>query len=135
MLAAPAAAEARGKVDVMVVGRSAVLVPAERVALKARTATVGGTRCAIGRAHAAVRARGDRGRVLAARLRRVLAPARATPARSTCARSDRTASAGSDGWVYKVGRRSGSGGAADPAGPFGTGRRLRGGQRCCGSGA
>jgi len=36
---------------------------------------------------------------------------------------------GSDGWVYKVGRRAGTAGAGDPAGPFGTGRRLRGGDR------
>ena len=36
---------------------------------------------------------------------------------------------GRDGWVYKVGRRSGSAGAADPAGSFGTGRKLRAGQR------
>jgi hypothetical protein len=36
---------------------------------------------------------------------------------------------GRDGWVYKVGRRVGSGAAADLAGPFGTGRRLRGGDR------
>jgi hypothetical protein len=33
-----------------------------------------------------------------------------------------------DGWVYKVGRRAGSAGAADPGGPFGRGR-LRSGQR------
>jgi hypothetical protein len=29
---------------------------------------------------------------------------------------------GLDGWVYKVGRRLGTAGAADPAGPFGSGR-------------
>jgi hypothetical protein len=32
------------------------------------------------------------------------------------------ANAGQDGWVYKVGRRTGTAGAADPAGPFGHGR-------------
>ena len=36
---------------------------------------------------------------------------------------------GADGWVYKVGRRVGSTGAADPSGPFGTGRKLRAGQK------
>ena len=36
---------------------------------------------------------------------------------------------GRNGWVYKVGRRVGSAGAGDVAGPFGTGRRLRGGDR------
>jgi hypothetical protein len=38
------------------------------------------------------------------------------------------ANRGRDGWVYKVGRRAGTAGAADPAGPFGRGR-LRAGQR------
>jgi hypothetical protein len=33
---------------------------------------------------------------------------------------------GQNGWVYKVGRKAASNGAADPAGPFGRGR-LRGG--------
>jgi hypothetical protein len=36
---------------------------------------------------------------------------------------------GQDGWVYKVGRKAATSGAADPSGPFGTGRRLRSGQR------
>jgi hypothetical protein len=35
---------------------------------------------------------------------------------------------GRNGWVYKVGRRAATAGAADPAGPFGRGR-LRDGQR------
>jgi hypothetical protein len=35
---------------------------------------------------------------------------------------------GQNGWVYKVGRRSATAGAADPSGPFGRGR-LRSGQR------
>ena len=30
-----------------------------------------------------------------------------------------------DGWVYKVGRRAGTTGAADPSGPFGSGRLQR----------
>ena len=42
-------------------------------------------------------------------------------------RSDRNH--GQDGWVYKVGRKGATAGAADPSGPFGTGRRLRRGQR------
>lgn len=33
---------------------------------------------------------------------------------------------GSDGWVYKVGNRLGTAGAADPAGPFGRGRLTNG---------
>ena len=35
---------------------------------------------------------------------------------------------GQNGWVYKVGRRAATAGAADPGGPFGRGR-LRAGQR------
>jgi hypothetical protein len=38
------------------------------------------------------------------------------------------ANRGQDGWVYKVGRRAATAGAADPGGPFGRGR-LRAGQR------
>jgi hypothetical protein len=38
------------------------------------------------------------------------------------------ANRGLDGWVYKVGRKLGTAGAADPAGPFGNGR-LRTGDR------
>jgi len=38
------------------------------------------------------------------------------------------ANRGQNGWVYKVGRRSATAGAADPSGPFGRGR-LRPGQR------
>jgi len=36
---------------------------------------------------------------------------------------------GREGWVYKVGHRLGTTAAADPSGPFGTGRRLGGEQR------
>jgi hypothetical protein len=36
---------------------------------------------------------------------------------------------GQDGWVYKVGHKAATAGAADPAGPFGNGRRLRSSQR------
>ena len=35
---------------------------------------------------------------------------------------------GSDGWVYKVGRRVGTTGAADPSGAFGTGASCASGQ-------
>jgi hypothetical protein len=127
-LAAPAPAGARPKVHVMVVGKSAVLAGPERVALKARTAPVGGKRCSIGRAtplsvlagtgvsfslkdygSCSRRAR-DAGSLYAAKI---------GPDRER----------GRDGWVYKVGRRAGSAGGADPAGSFGTGRMLRAGDR------
>ena len=45
---------------------------------------------------------------------------------------------GQDGWVYKVGHRLGTAPSGDASGPFGTGRRLRSGQRVlwfwCGTG-
>jgi hypothetical protein len=127
-LAAPAAADARAKVDVMVVGRSAVLAGPERVALKARTAQVRGKRCAIGRATPlSVLA----GTGVSFRLTDYGACSRrARDAGSLYVRRigpDR--GRGTDGWVYKVGNRAGSGGAADPAGSFGTGRKLRAGAR------
>ena len=128
LLCAPVPAEARAKVDLMVVGKRAVLAGPERVALKARSAKVAGERCSLGRATPLS----------------VLAGVGVTFGLTdygSCSRRARDAGSlyvrrigpdrerGSDGWVYKVGRRSGSAGAADPAGSFGTGRRLRGGQR------
>lgn len=41
----------------------------------------------------------------------------------------RAANRGRDGWSYKVGRRAGTASAASPSGSFGTGRRLRSGDR------
>ena len=127
-LAAPIAAAARAKVGVMVVGKSAVLAGPERVALESRTARVGGKRCSIG---SATPLSALAGTGVSFRLRDY----------GACSRRARDAGAlyvskigpdresGSDGWVYKVGRRAGSAGAADPAGSFGTGRLLRDGQR------
>jgi hypothetical protein len=127
VLAAPAAAEARARVEVMVVGKSAVLAGPERVALKSRTARVGGKRCSIGRATPlSVLA----GTGVSFRLRDY----------GACSRRARDAGSlyvskigpdrerGNDGWVYKVGRRAATAGAADTGGPFGRGR-LRAGQR------
>jgi hypothetical protein len=128
LLGAPAAADARGKVEVMVVGKRDVLVPAKEVTLKPRAVGIHGKRCAIGRntplsalAGTGITFRlidyGDCSR-------------RARDAGSLYVRKiGRDRARGRDGWVYKVGRRSGSGGAADPAGPFGTGRGLRAGQQ------
>jgi hypothetical protein len=127
VLAAPAAAQA-DKVDVMVVGRAKVLVPATPVTLKARFVGLQGRRCAIGRATplSVLAGTGVRFRLVDY---------------GACSRKPRDAGSlyvskigpdrehGRDGWVYKVGRKVGSAGAADPAGPFGTGRKLRAGQR------
>ena len=128
LLAAPAAAQARAKVEVMVVGKSAVLAGPERVALAARTARVGAKRCSLGRATPlSVLA----GTGVSFSLKDYGACSRrARDAGSLYVRRigpDRES--GTDGWVYKVGRRAGSAGAADPAGSFGTGRLLRAGQR------
>ena len=111
--APPAAADARAKVRVMVVGKSAVLAGPQRVALKARTARVAGKRCSIGRATPLSVLAGT-GVPFRLQDYGACSAGRATPARSTSAGSAPTARAGTDGWVYKVGRRAGSGGAADP---------------------
>jgi hypothetical protein len=125
VLAAPASA---ASVDVMVAGKRSVLVPAQKVTLKARSATVNGRRCALGKATPLsalagagvpfkVRDYGSCSR-------------RARDAGSLYVqRIGADAARGRDGWVYKVGNRSGSAGAADPGGSFGTGRTLRDGDR------
>jgi hypothetical protein len=127
-LTAPAGAEARAKVDVMVVGKSTVLAGPKRVALKSRSARVGSKRCALGRATPLSALAGTR---VSFRLTDY----------GSCSRRPRDAGSlyvrqigpdresGRDGWVYKVGNRVGSTGAADPTGPFGDGRKLRAGQR------
>lgn len=127
VLAGPAAAQG-AKVDAMVVGRTKVLVPATPVTLKARFVGLHGRRCAIGRATplSVLAGTGVRFRLVDY---------------GACSRKPRDAGSlyvskigpdrerGRDGWVYKVGRKVGSAGAADPAGPFGTGRKLRAGQQ------
>jgi hypothetical protein len=127
-LTAPAAADARATVDVMVVGKERVLAGPRAVPLKARTVRVGSRRCAAGRATplSVLAGTGLRLRIrdLGACGRRVrdsasLYVTRVGPDRAR----------GRAGWVYKVGRRAGTTGAADPSGPFGDGRRLRRGQR------
>jgi hypothetical protein len=82
---------------------------------------VGGRRCSVGRATPLSALAGTR---LKLRLRDY----------GACGRSARDAGSlyvravvgerarGANGWVYKVGRRAGTTGAADPSGPFGHGR-------------
>jgi hypothetical protein len=126
-LLAPAAAQA-ASVQVMVVGKDRVLRGPKAVKLKARTVKVAGRRC----------------RVAAATPLSVLAATKLKIALrdyGSCGKRPRDAAGlyvtkvgrerekGRGGWVYKVGRRVGSTGAADPSGPFGTGKRIRGGQR------
>jgi hypothetical protein len=134
LAAAPAAADARAKVEVMVVGKSAVLAGPERVALKARSVRVGGKRCAVGRATPLS--------VLAG-----TGVSFSVRDYGACSRRPRDAGSlyvsrigpdrerGRDGWVYKVGRRTGSAGAADlqaRSAPAASSARAG---ACCGSGA
>jgi hypothetical protein len=124
LLAAPAPAGA-ATVGVMVVGKQRVVREAAPVRLKSRSVRVGGRRCAVGRATPLSALAGTR---LKLRLRDY----------GACGRSPRDAGSlyvrqigserarGAAGWVYKVGRRTGTTGAADPSGPFGRGRLGRG---------
>jgi len=126
LLAMPAPAGA-ATVDLMVVGKERVLREAAPVKLKARSVKVAGRRCAVGRATPLSALAGTR---LKLRLQDY----------GACGRSPRDAGAlyvtrvgpdrrgGPAGWVYKLGRRVGTNGAADPAGPFGSGK-LRAGTR------
>ncbi len=122
-LAVPAPAGA-ASVQLMVVGKTRVLREAGPVRLKPRSVRVGGRRCALGRTPLSVLAATR----LKVRLRDY----------GACGRSARDAGSlyvravagerakGASGWVYKVGRRAGTTGAADPSGPFGHGRLKRG---------
>jgi hypothetical protein len=124
----PVAPASAATVDLMVVGEERMLRSPTEVRLKARTVKVAGRRCRVG-------ARTPLSALAATRLRLGIRDF------GRCGRDPRAAGGlyvakvgrerekGRGGWVYKVGRRAGTAGAADPAGSFGTGRRLRHGQR------
>jgi hypothetical protein len=107
-----------------------VLRAPARVRLRRRTVRAGGRRCRVGGATPLSALAGVRPK-LKLRIRDY----------GSCGRRPRDASGlyvakvgkereqGLGGWVYKVGDRAGSAGAADPAGPFGDGRLLHAGQR------
>ncbi len=128
VLALAAAPASAATVDVMVVGKERTLRPPKEVRLKQRTVKVSGRRCRVG-------ARTPLSVLAATRLRLGIRDY------ARCGRDPRDAGGlyvakvgrerekGRGGWVYKVGRRAGTAGAADPAGSFGTGRQLRQGQR------
>ncbi len=123
-----APAEAVRTVKVMVVGQASVLAGPQPVKLVDRTVKVGGKRCATG-------ARTALSALAATRLPLTFKDYGACSRRpaesgSLYVRSiDGEKARGSDGWVYKVGRRVGTTGAADPSGAFGDGRKLRTGQK------
>jgi hypothetical protein len=117
-----AAALAAPTVDVMVVGQERVLRASAEVRLKERAVTVGGRRCRVGAATPLAALAGLRLRLQYRDYGR-------------CGRNPRAASGlyvrsvngererGQAGWVYKVGRKAPTLGAADPS------RRLKAGQR------
>jgi hypothetical protein len=121
VLAAPASASA-AEVDVMVVGKERVLRAPTEVRLKARTVKVAGRRCRVGAATplsvlAATKLKlGLRDYGRCGKRPRDAAGLYVT-------RVKREREKGRGGWVYKVGRKTPSLGAAD------TTRRLRDGQR------
>jgi hypothetical protein len=123
----PAAAAAAPRVKQLVVFRSGEAVQGTTSTRQA-TVTVAGRRCAVGDGTAlAALVRSRPGRL---RLRDFgacsLRPRDSASLLVTGIRADRNR--GQRGWVYKVGRRAASAGAADMSGPFGRGR-LRAGQR------
>jgi hypothetical protein len=121
-VALPAQASA-ARVEVMVVGQERVLHAPSEVRLKTRTVRVAGRRCRVGAAT-------PLSVLVATKLKLGLRDY------GRCGRRPRDAAGlyvarvrnerekGRGGWVYKVGRRAGSAGAADPSG-----RRLRDGNR------
>ena len=126
VLAAPAGAAPTAQV--LVVGSEGVLSGPRTVPLRATTVRAGGRSCRIlGTTPLAALARTG----LSLRIRDL----------GSCGRDPRDAGAlyvaqigterekGRGGWVYKVGRKAGTTSASDAAGSFGTGRRLRGGER------
>jgi hypothetical protein len=123
-----APADAARTVQVMVVGQSSVLAGPQKVKLVDRTVEVRGRRCATG-------ARTALSALAATKLPLTFKDYGACSRRpaesgSLYVRSiDGEKAQGSDGWVYKVGRRVGTTGAADPSGAFGDGRELRTGQK------
>lgn len=127
-LAVAAAAPAEASIRQMVVFKSGKALT-KSVPTRGLRVRVGHKRCAVAsRTPLAVLFRSHPGRI---RLRDFGSCSRRT-ADSTqlfvrSIRGDRNR--GRNGWVYKVGRKAGTTGAADPSGPFGTGRRLRSGQR------
>lgn len=124
--AAAAAAPARAaSVRLMVVGRERALRDAGPVVLRDRTVRVGARRCTVAGATPLGVLAGTR---LKLRLRDYGSCGRRAADASGLfvTRIGTEANRGRDGWVYKVGRRAGTAGAGDVAGPFGRGRLRRG---------
>jgi hypothetical protein len=127
LVSPPAAGAAAPRVRQMVVSRDGHAL-AKRVSTAATSVSVGGRRCAVGeRTPLAALVRSRPGRLRIRDFGACSSSARdAAGLLVTGIGPDRNR--GQRGWVYKVGRRAATAGAADPSGPFGRGR-LRSGQR------
>jgi hypothetical protein len=127
LLATSPAAGAAPKVEQLVVFRDGDAV-ARTVAAKQLGVRVGGRRCAAGEGTAlAALARSKVGRLGLRDFGSCSSRARDSAGlfvQSIAGERNR----GQNGWVYKVGHRAATAGAADPSGPFGRGR-LKPGQR------
>jgi hypothetical protein len=124
---APAAAAAAPRISELVVFRDGSAV-AKSASSKATKVTVRGRRCAVGEATAlAALVRSRPGKL---RLRDFgSCSGRAADAGGLFVSGIRgDLNRGQNGWVYKVGNRAATAGAADPGGPFGRGK-LKAGQR------
>jgi hypothetical protein len=124
---AMAARQGAPQIEQMVVFRRGAVVDG-RVPAKPTAATVDGRRCAVAaRTALATLLRADPGRIGFHDYGDC--SSRAADSAGLFVKSIRgERNRGQDGWVYKVGRKLATAGAADPAGPFGDGR-LRAGQR------
>ena len=131
VLATPAAgAGAAPRVKVMVVGRSGLLLAPRTVVARQVVVRASGKRCAAAAATPLAALAGARragGPSFTVRDYGGSCSRRPVDSASLfVVRVGGDRNRGRDGWAYKVGTRSGSAGAADPAGPFGRGR-LRSG--------
>jgi hypothetical protein len=132
LLACAAAATAAPRVSLMIAGPSRVLWQPHSVIAPRTSVRVGRRSCGVPRASALAA-------LVAAR--RAHGPSFHVKDYGGCSgRADsgsglfvdriaRARNRGRDGWVYKVGHRTGTAGAANPAGPFGDGHGLRSGSR------
>ena len=132
-LAAPTArAGSSPKVEVYVVGRAKVLAAPTKVRARAVSVKVGRRPCSVAAGTALAALEG---------LRKKGGPSYGLRDFGSCSRRAVDAAGlfvakigpdrnrGQAGWAYKVGRRGATTSAADPSGPFGTGKRLRAGDR------
>ena len=125
---APAAADAAApKVQQLVVFRDGS-AKQKTLTAKAATARLGGRRCTVGAGTPLAAL--IRSRIAALKLKDFGSCSRkpADAAGLYVAAIGKDRASGPNGWVYKVGNKVASAGAADPAGPFGRGR-IRSGTR------